>query len=147
MQRLTIIRIAVIIFALLAALPVGVMSGCSSKITDANVARVEVGEVARRLDRGSNVLVIDARDEGSYRSGHLPKARHVRLPDIDLYEPTPEFEGYSMLIVYGDNRGSGTAMAMAKRLLAAKHKNVQLMEDGFERWRDEGLPIESGDPR
>lgn len=48
-----------------------------------------------------------------------------------------------MIIVYGQNPGSGAAMALSKRLLAAEIGTVRLMEDGFSRWKDSGLPIQT----
>ena len=121
------------------------LGACTPKVDDSSVARVSVTEVARRVEKGSNVLLLDARDKSQYVQGHVPAARLVSLPDIEPFEPTPAFEGYSSLIVYGENPGSGTAMALAKRLLQAKHKNVQLMLDGFDGWKAQGLPIAKGD--
>ena len=111
------------------------------KVDDSRVVRVGVAEVASRLDRGSNVLILDVRDPVRYAEGHIPSARRVHLPDVDPFEPTTAFAGYSALIVYGENPGSGTAMALAKRLMQARHKNVQLMEEGYERWRSDGHPV------
>jgi rhodanese-related sulfurtransferase len=137
----TIIRITVVC-AIFCSVVVGGVAGCTNRVDDSKVARVSTTDVSRRLAKGSNVLVIDARDASAYATGRLPSARHVRLPDVDPLATDPRFDGYSAVIVYGDNPGSGTAMAMAKRLMQTKHKNVQLMIDGFEQWQREGRPVE-----
>ncbi len=117
------------------------MWGCQNKVDDSRVARVSTAEVARRLEKGANVGVLDARDAEAFARGHIPGARRIELPEVDPHEPTPSLEGYSSLIVYGQNPGSGTAIALAKRLMQAKHKNVLLMESGFDRWQTEGRPV------
>lgn len=140
MRIAAIIRSKGVVFALCSVLGANFVA-CAPKVDDTSVARVSVSEVARRLEKGSNVLLLDARDRSAFAEAHIPRARHVSLPDVDPYEPTAAFEGYSSLIVYGQNPGSGTAMALAKRLMQAKHKNVQLMQDGFDAWQAQGLPV------
>lgn len=132
------------VFAICSVLVAG-LGACTPSVDDSSVARVSVTEVARRLEKGSNVLLLDARDQSVYAKGHIPDARHVSLPDVNAFEPTPGFDGYSSLIVYGENPGSGTAIALAKRLMQAKYNNVQLMQEGFDAWKAQGLPVAKGD--
>lgn len=136
----TIIRNTVV-WAIACSVLVGGMGGCANKVDDSKVERVSTTDVSRRLAKGSNVLVLDTRDASEFAEGHVPGARLVRLPDVDPTDTEPRFGGYSAVIVYGDNPGSGTAMAMAKRLMQTKHKNVKLMIDGFEQWKREGRPV------
>lgn len=140
MQIRTIIRNTVV-WGIVCSVVVGAFAGCSNKVDDSTVVRISTTEVSRRLQKGSNILVIDARDAKQYDAGHIPSARLVTLPEVDPLDPEPKFNGYSALIVYGDNPGSATAMAMAKRLMVTKHKNVVLMIDGFDQWKREGRPV------
>ncbi len=131
--------IALVLIALV--VPLG---ACRTRVNDAKVPRMSVQEVARRLDRNPDkALVLDVRDEQRYRAGRLPTARLVSLPDVDPFEPTPAFLGYGVIIVYGQNPGSGPPMALAKRLIQAKHEDVHLMEEGFDAWTSLGYPVET----
>jgi len=115
-------------------------TGCSHNITDNDVVRIDPNEVNKRL--GDRTLVLDARSEKDFNQGHVPSAQPVKIADIDVQAERPRFPGYKMIVVYGQNPGSGAAMTVAKRLMITKHKNVRLMQGGFDQWTREGLPVE-----
>jgi len=120
------------------------LSGCSSKITDSTVERISVTDTADRVRKsGDSVLILDTRSPADYAAGHVPGARNIALPEVDETDPDPSLRGHKMIIVYGQNPGSGAAMALSKRLLAAEIGTVRLMEDGFSRWKDSGLPVQT----
>ncbi len=115
------------------------LGGCSSQVTDDSVPRVSVQDVARRLDRvGDGIELLDTRDRAAFERSHIPGARHVTLPEIDPSNPTTAFVGRGTLIVYGENPGSGTAVAIAKRLYRTMGR-VEWMEAGFQGWVQQGL--------
>ncbi len=117
-------------------------SGCTTKITDNTVERISVTDTAERVRKsGPDILILDTRSPEDFAAGHVPGARHISLPEVDERDPDPSLRGHKMIIVYGQNPGSGAAMALSKRLLAAEIGTVRLMEDGFARWKDSGQPI------
>jgi len=131
---LTIVGVASCIFAV----------GCSGNVSDENVVRIDPNEAYKRMK--DNTLVLDTRQQADYDIGHLPSARLVQLKDVSVdsgaEDEKPRFSGYSWIIVYGQNPGTASAKAMAKRLLITKHKNVRWMEAGFDEWVRLGLPVE-----
>lgn len=123
-----------------------VAGGCSKQITDNKVERVALKRVARYQASGDEgVLIIDARRQEQFNGGHIPGARNIRLPEIDESQRDPRLEKFKTIVVYGDDPGSASAMAMAKRLMSAGYKNVHLFEAGFSSWQARGLPISRGE--
>ena len=120
------------------------LTACSSSISDSTVERTSINDVSQRLRKSQDgVLIVDTRSAADYANGHLPGARRLELPQIDTEDVDPSLKGHRMIIVYGQNPGSGAAMAISKRLLAAEVGDVRLMEDGFASWEGAGKPVES----
>jgi rhodanese-related sulfurtransferase len=124
-------------FLALACLGTG---GCSRDVTDKNVVLLSPGEAYKRLNERS--MVMDLRGEAEFEAGRVPRARLTRLVDIDDRDETPRFGGHPLILVYSQNPGQGSGMAMAKKLIRTKHKNVRLLDGGFDAWVRAGLPVE-----
>lgn len=140
------------LFAVAAAAAVCLgVAGCT-KISDKDVLRdaLEVSDVAKIVQKGEvaagssapSTLLLDVRTAEAFAAGHLPGARNIRLPEIDPKEKDPDLDRYKMIIVYDQNRGSASGMAVAKRLLIADYDDVRLFEEGFDAWKRAGLPVE-----
>lgn len=133
------------------------MGGCmKSNISDKKIQfvdlprAVELYEQQQRED--DTALFIDARRPDRFAEGHIPGARNMRTPDVDLrYGTDPALERYKHLIVYGENPGTATVNAMAKRLIEVGYngfvkKRVKVFQGGWEEWEITGLPVESDSP-
>ena len=148
-------------FVALALLVLGGMSmlmgGCmKSNISDKKIQyidlprAVELYEQQQRED--DTTLFIDARKPERYAEGHIPGALNMRTPDVDLrYGTDPALERYKHLIVYGENPGTATVNAMAKRLIEVGYngfvkKRVKVFPGGWREWEITGLPIEADEP-
>ncbi len=99
----------------------------------------EVEDVAAAL-RQRQVVILDIRDERSYREGHIVGARHVslhRLPEAvgDLPRDVP------IVVVC---RSGNQSRSAAKRLLKAGYTEVYSMNGGMRAWTRAGLPVERG---
>jgi len=134
---------------LAAALALGVMltatGGCSPTISDRTVTRIETTLATQRQAQES-ALFIDARPAAAYQSGHIPGAINLRLGELSYTGRDPRLTGRSPLIVYGQNPGSATALALAKRMMELKYSGVEYFEPGIEGWRRAGLPVERDEP-
>ncbi len=133
-----------VLLPVLAALACLFAGGCGSNRSDRDIVWIDPNAVYKKL--GVNTLIIDTRSKKEYDEGHIPDAKLVKLADIDLQAEKQRFPGYKLIVVYGQNPGSGAASAMAKRLMITKHKNVRAMTGGFEQWTREGLPVEISRP-
>jgi len=115
-------------------------TGCTTKISDRAVTRVTTTEASRHQEREQS-LFIDARPSAAYRREHIAGAVNIRLGDIPYARRDSRLVGRSPLIVYGEDPGSATALALAKRLLELDYEGVQFFEPGIAGWRAAGLPV------
>jgi rhodanese-related sulfurtransferase len=96
-------------------------------------------EVANNLKQGTDLVVIDVREEEDYRTGHVPGA--INLP----YDRWPTFDGLrkdALNVIYCYSPVCHLA-AMAAVEFASKGYPVMEMEGGFEVWKEKDLAIES----
>lgn len=123
-------------------------AGCKASITQKDIERnrIGVGDVSARTrgNAAAETLVVDARSSAEFEAGHIPGARNMRLPDVPEEGRDPALERYKMIIVYGEDPGSATANALAKRLMGAGYKHVRFFGGGMQSWRAAGLPVETG---
>lgn len=132
------------------------MSGCNRSISDKKIRYVDLNTAVQLYEQqqrgGDTALFIDARPPERYAAGHIPGARNMRTPDVDLrYGTDPALERYDNLIIYGDNPGTASVNAMAKRMIEVGYnglikKRVKVFPGGWDEWEITGLPIESDEP-
>lgn len=133
------------------------MGGClKSNISDKKISYIDLPRAVELFEQqkleNDTALFIDARKPERFAEGHIPGARNMRTPDVDLrYGTDPAIERYKNLIVYGENPGTATVNAMAKRLIEVGYngfvkKRVKVFRGGWEEWEITGLPVESDAP-
>jgi rhodanese-related sulfurtransferase len=146
------------VLTLLCALIFGLIAlpniGCArSNISDKKIQFVDLSRAVELYEQqqkeDDTALFIDARKPERFAEGHIPGARNMRTPDVDLrYGTDPALERYKNLIVYGENPGTATVNAMAKRLIEAGYngfvkKRVKVFPGGWQEWEITGLPVEA----
>lgn len=102
------------------------------------VSAVNAAE-ALRLINDQEAWVVDIRDAGDYKAGHIPQARH--LPFATLKERLSELTraGDKPIIVYcRTGAASQSACALLKKNDIA---NVHSLSGGLSAWIDANLPV------
>ena len=97
--------------------------GCSSSITDRSVDRVSSKQVVDWSDR-SGTMLIDTRPASQFEAGRIPGAVNRRLASLPRDRKDREIAAAKRVIVYGQNPGSASALAFAKRLLEEEYGGV-----------------------
>lgn len=123
-----------------------VLPGCSQNIADSDIEFITLPELRRELERdskGEKVQLIDSRSVSAHGQGHIPGSRHMPLTAFNVRETTLDraLAGKDLLVVYGDDPGSPTARAVAKRMMALRYKGVVMFAEGLSGWRRAGLPV------
>lgn len=138
------LQLPIIVWTSVAALLLLATPGCTRKITDDDVRRMGADDVARLVqsERDRNVLLIDARPLAQHEAGALPGAVSVRLADLTDSRRLPALERYRTLVVYGQDRGSASAMAVAKRLITQGYSDVRFFDGGVDAWTARGFPLD-----
>jgi len=116
------------------------------------VPKTTVQEVRAALDRGDVEFLIDVRDAGEYRKGHLPGARNVSRGMLELKRdprapmPDQDVAGKwdSSIVVYCLRAPGFRSLAAADTLARMGYTNVQQLAGGLEGWAGEGLEVETG---
>ena len=96
-------------------------------------------ELAKRLRRKDDLLVLDVRPEEEYAAGHVPGA--VSIPVAELRRRLKELPKNKEIVAYC--RGSFCAFAPeAARYLDKKGFRTSVLDSGLPDWKAAGLPIE-----
>jgi hydroxyacylglutathione hydrolase len=106
--------------------------------------RVSAREAAAMLSRDEgDAAVLDVRAPDEYAEGHVPNSENIPL--YHLRERLGEVPEDRPVMVYC---GSGTRSAIAASILSAQgDRRVVEMYSGFDGWREQGCPVESGNDR
>ncbi|MEZ4868251.1 MAG: MBL fold metallo-hydrolase [Caldilineaceae bacterium] len=99
------------------------------------IKQVTVDEVTTQIQEG-NLLVIDVRNGGEFKSGHLPQARHIALSQLADY--IHEIPRDHPVVVQCK---SGFRSSLAAALLCSQgYTNVANLSGGYQAWCAAGLP-------
>lgn len=136
---------------LIVILGVLLSSGCTQDVKKAEVSHDhEVGEdeispseLNRRLTSGQDIIVIDVRDQNSFKQGHIPDALNIPLEKISL-DSTRDLDNteQTLVVVYHkSSRGGGDAKSI---LGALGFENVRVLSAGITHWAEDGFKVEGG---
>ena len=115
------------------------------------VRAATVPEVKAAIDSGTVDFLIDVRDAGEYRKGHLPGARNVSRGMLELKmdpnAPAPDAEVAgrwdASIVVYCFRAPGFRSLAAADTLAQMGYTDVRQLAVGVDGWAGDGLPIES----
>lgn len=101
-------------------------------------------EQAREVVFGNGFLVLDARSERDFDAGHLPGA--ISFPNATraeaFYELAALLQPDQPLLVYCSSKTCDDARQLALFLREQGSHKILLFADGFQAWKEAGLPIE-----
>lgn len=101
-------------------------------------------ELEAKLDRGEDVVLVEALPPMYYEDAHLPGAINMPHDHIDELAPALLSDTSAEIVIYCANspcRNSGIA---ARRLTELGYENVRDYDAGKQDWIEAGLPTESG---
>jgi glyoxylase-like metal-dependent hydrolase (beta-lactamase superfamily II)/rhodanese-related sulfurtransferase len=103
---------------------------------------IALAELDRRLvGRPNDLLVLDVREEGAFKAGHIPGARHLPRGQLELRvneeipDPTPR------IVTYCEFGKISTLAALTLRQLGFMRTTA--LDGGMKAWREGGYPTES----
>jgi glyoxylase-like metal-dependent hydrolase (beta-lactamase superfamily II)/rhodanese-related sulfurtransferase len=95
-------------------------------------------QLSRRMN---NLLVLDVREEASFRAGHIPGARHLPRGQIEL-RVNDEIPDPTLRIVTCCEIGKISTLAAAT-LREIGFMRAVALDGGMKGWREAGYPVES----
>lgn len=103
------------------------------------IKQVGPQEVVMLLNH-ENALILDVREDSEYRSGHIPKARHVPLRQ--LKDRLKDLEKYKNRAIIAVCRTGSRASRACSLLRGAGFERVYNLAGGMLAWEQAGLPKE-----
>jgi molybdopterin/thiamine biosynthesis adenylyltransferase/rhodanese-related sulfurtransferase len=101
-----------------------------------NKMEITAGELAERLERGDQVLLLDVREPNEWSAGHLANARHIPMRQIPVQiESLPRD---TEIVVYC--RSGGRSANVQHYLLSNGFRNVKNLAGGLKAWAREVDP-------
>jgi rhodanese-related sulfurtransferase len=96
-------------------------------------------EATRLMNKGST-LVLDVRNGNEFATGHLPKARHIPMPELSKrIEEIGKFKDKPVIVTCGTG---GRAGAASRFLKSAGFTTVYQLKGGLAAWQQASLPVE-----
>jgi rhodanese-related sulfurtransferase len=95
---------------------------------------------ATRLMNQSSTLVLDIRDDKDYAAGHLPRARHIPLKELEAR--AAEIQKFKEKPVLVTCRSGNRAAAATRVLKKLGFNQVFQLKGGLQAWEQASLPVE-----
>jgi thiosulfate/3-mercaptopyruvate sulfurtransferase len=115
-------------------------------------------DLYKLIKKQDNTIVIDSRPFSEYKNGHVPGAVNIDLFQLHWFDTTKrgikDFNRQSRLllsnigiskdskVIFYDNVSGISSARGVWLLLYFSHKNVCMLDGGFEKWKKERYPIE-----
>ena len=103
-------------------------------------------DLMARIESGSPPPIVDVRSGSEFAASHVPGAVHVSFYSLHFrLDELPEVRGDEQPTVVYCEHGPRAGMARAQLWLAGAGP-VLFMEGHMTAWKEDGLPVETGDP-
>ncbi len=108
----------------------------------ARIAEISAGEVGDAITAGSELALIDTREESEWHAAHAAGAIHMGKGVIerDIESAIPDTGAKIVLYCGGGYRSALAADALRKM----GYRNVYSLAGGWRAWQAAGLPVEQG---
>ena len=117
--------------------PVAAPAGAAAIGRDAvPVLEIDPSQLARRLEQGEELELIDVREPYEWQIGHIPGARHIPLGSLD--DEIPRLDRKRTTILYC--KAGARSLRAARQLADAGLADVRSLSGGILRWIDEVDP-------
>jgi rhodanese-related sulfurtransferase len=95
---------------------------------------------ATRLMNQAGTLVLDVREPDEFAAGHLPRARHIPLKELEARLPEiAKFKDKPVVVTCRTGARSGSACRALKK---AGFTQVHNLKGGVPAWQQANLPVE-----
>ena len=104
-------------------------------------------ELCAKIERGDDVVLVDARSPMAFAQSHLPGAVNLPLIWVDEQARRRIPDGDAEIVVYCEGADCHSSDEVAARLLQLGYVNVSHYEEGHRGWCDAGLALDEGAAR
>jgi rhodanese-related sulfurtransferase len=108
----------------------------------AALVEIDRESLRRKLERGDELVLVDALGPLSYAAAHLPGAINIPPERVDAVAPRRIPALDTEVVVYCANPSCESSVQVATRLVELGYGRVSHYAGGKEDWRAAGLPVE-----
>ena len=101
-------------------------------------------QLCEKLERGDDVVLVDALPPISFAASHLPGAINIPPASVDERAPRRIPDRDSEIVVYCQSPTCESSVEVGQRLLELGYHNVRHYPGGKDEWKEAGLPLEGG---
>ena len=105
---------------------------------------VDRDQLCEALERGDDVVLVDALPPISFAASHLPGAINIPPASVDERAPRRIPDRESEIVVYCQSPNCEASVEVGQRLMELGYRNVRHYPGGKNEWKDAGLPLEGG---
>lgn len=121
------------------------LQGCCQSFCDGakskEVVYIQRDQLAKWLESGENVALVDVLSAESYGKAHIKGA--ISIPLGEIKERSGELKQYDKIVVYCASFSCHASTKAAALLMELGFENVFDYEGGLKDWKDAGLPLGS----
>ena len=111
------------------------------------LAEIDRDELRARMERGDELVLVDALGPISYGTAHLPGAINIPPDRVDAVAvrriPNPD----TLVVVYCAGPDCVSSVEVTERLVELGYRNVLHYAGGKRDWTDAGLPLDPAEPK
>ncbi len=111
------------------------------------IERIARDELKAKLDRGDDVVVVEALPPRYFEDAHLPGAINIPHEEVETLAPKLLPDKAAEIVVYCASQTCRNSALAARRLLRLGYTRVREYDEGKADWIEAGLPTESGPAR
>ena len=105
---------------------------------------VDREQLCEQIERGDDVVLVDALPPISFAASHLPGAINIPPASVDERAPRRIPDRESEIVVYCQSPTCDASVEVGQRLLELGYRNVRHYPGGKDEWTAAGLPLEGG---
>jgi len=106
------------------------------------VKQISRDEVKQHLDRGNQIILVEALPEKYYNDSHLPGAIQIDHHEVNEKAPSLLADKESKIVVYCANTECQNSTKGARALDGLGYTNVFEYAEGKQDWLEAGFPVE-----
>ncbi len=116
---------------------------CEDGSTHKEIQRITLDELKQEMDKGADIVILDAQPKSVYDKGHIKGARSLPW-STQLTEGNVQLPRDKMIVTYCDcGPGEADGADLAARLKEMGFSNVKVLADPSIRgWMNAGYPVE-----
>jgi rhodanese-related sulfurtransferase len=108
------------------------------------LAEIDRESLWQKIERGDELVLVDALSPISYAGAHLPGAINIPPQSVDALAERRITDRDAEVVVYCANPSCESSVEVAEQLIELGYRNVRHYAGGKQDWREGGLPLEGG---